>query len=115
MILPRVNLPLMGYSLPMCGAYTDTGTNIDERIQHAVDRSQAMSTELTSNLKPLNIAILTVSDTRGVDQDTSGQFLEDSVIEAGHRLVSRRILPDDIYLIRAIISQWVAEIGRAHV
>jgi len=68
-----------------------------------------MSTELTNELKPLNIAILTVSDTRGFEQDTSGQFLEDSVVGAGHRLVSRRILPDDAYLIRAIISQWIAD------
>ncbi|MGC8119981.1 molybdenum cofactor biosynthesis protein B [Marinobacter sp. VGCF2001] len=68
-----------------------------------------MSTEPTNELKPLNIAILTVSDTRGFDQDSSGQFLEDSVVEAGHRLISRRILPDDVYLIRAAVSSWVAE------
>lgn len=67
-----------------------------------------MSSERTRELNPLNIAILTVSDTRGPDQDSSGQFLEDSVLDAGHRLISRRILPDDIYLVRALISQWVA-------
>ncbi|HAX09058.1 MAG TPA: molybdenum cofactor biosynthesis protein, partial [Marinobacter hydrocarbonoclasticus] len=50
-----------------------------------------MSSDRTSELKPLNIALLTVSDTRGPDEDTSGQFLEDSVVEAGHRLVARRI------------------------
>ncbi|MFO8141615.1 MAG: molybdenum cofactor biosynthesis protein B [Marinobacter sp.] len=68
-----------------------------------------MSSDCTSELKALNIAILTVSDTRGAEQDTSGQFLEDSVIEAGHRLVSRRILPDDVYLMRALMSQWIAD------
>ncbi|MBE0484655.1 molybdenum cofactor biosynthesis protein B [Marinobacter sp.] len=68
-----------------------------------------MSIDLTSELTPLNIAVLTVSDTRGIDEDTSGQFLEDSVIEAGHRLVSRRIIPDDIYLVRALMSQWIAD------
>ncbi|GGC69699.1 molybdenum cofactor biosynthesis protein B [Marinobacter halophilus] len=68
-----------------------------------------MSSDCSSELKPLNIAILTVSDTRGADEDTSGQFLEDSVTEAGHRLVSRRIIPDDIYLVRALLSQWVAD------
>lgn len=47
-----------------------------------------MSSDRTSELKPLNIALLTVSDTRGPDEDTSGQFLEDSVVEAGHRLVA---------------------------
>lgn len=68
-----------------------------------------MSSVPTHDLKPLNIAILTVSDTRGVEQDTSGQFLEDGVTGAGHRLVSRRILPDDVYLIRALMSQWIAD------
>ncbi|MCK7552839.1 MULTISPECIES: molybdenum cofactor biosynthesis protein B [Marinobacter] len=68
-----------------------------------------MSSESSSKLKPLNIAILTVSDTRGVDEDTSGQFLEDSVIEAGHQLIARRILPDDVYLVRALMSLWIAD------
>ncbi|WP_100639202.1 molybdenum cofactor biosynthesis protein B [Marinobacter salexigens] len=68
-----------------------------------------MSTEPTNELKPLNIAILTVSDTRGYEEDSSGQFLEDSVVEAGHRLVSRRILPDDVYLVRAAMSSWIAD------
>lgn len=70
-----------------------------------------MSSEPSNHLTPLNIALLTVSDTRGPDQDTSGQFLEDSVIAAGHRLVTRRILPDDIYLVRALISNWIADPG----
>lgn len=68
-----------------------------------------MSSESTNEFKPLNIAILTVSDTRGLEQDTSGQYLEDSAVEAGHKLIARRILPDDVYLIRAIMSQWIAD------
>ena len=68
-----------------------------------------MSSESTNQFKPLNIAILTVSDTRGLEQDTSGQYLEDSAVEAGHKLIARRILPDDVYLIRAIMSQWIAD------
>lgn len=68
-----------------------------------------MSSEPTTELKSLNIAILTVSDTRGPEQDTSGQFLEDSVVEAGHQLVARRILPDDVYLVRALMSGWIAD------
>ncbi|MCG2579936.1 MAG: molybdenum cofactor biosynthesis protein B [Marinobacter sp.] len=68
-----------------------------------------MSSEKASELKPLNIAILTVSDTRGADEDTSGQFLEDSVVEAGHQLIARRILPDDVYLVRALMSGWIAD------
>ncbi|KAA1172378.1 molybdenum cofactor biosynthesis protein B [Marinobacter salinexigens] len=68
-----------------------------------------MSSKPSGELKPLNIAILTVSDTRGPDEDSSGQYLEDSVTESGHNLLARRILPDDIYLIRAVISGWVAD------
>lgn len=68
-----------------------------------------MSSDITNELEPLNIALLTVSDTRGEAEDTSGQFLESSVIEAGHKLVARRILPDDVYLIRAMVATWIAD------
>lgn len=68
-----------------------------------------MSSELTRELNPLNIAILTISDTRGPAEDSSGQFLEDAVTEAGHQLISRRLLPDDVYLVRALMSTWIAE------
>ena len=57
----------------------------------------------------LNIAILTVSDTRTADTDTSGQFLEDALLEAGHRLADRAIVIDDIYQIRARLSAWIAD------
>jgi molybdenum cofactor biosynthesis protein B len=65
----------------------------------------------STDLKPLNIALLTVSDSRGPDQDTSGQYLEDSLLAAGHSLVARRLLPDDTYLLRALISRWIADPG----
>ncbi|HLV78489.1 MAG TPA: molybdenum cofactor biosynthesis protein B [Marinobacter sp.] len=68
-----------------------------------------MSSDRSSELKPLNMALLTVSDTRGAEEDTSGQYLEDSICGAGHRLLARRILPDDIYLMRALIAQWIAD------
>ena len=57
----------------------------------------------------LNIAVLTVSDTRTADTDTSGQFLEDALLEAGHVLASRAIVIDDIYQIRARLSAWIAD------
>ena len=57
----------------------------------------------------LNIAVLTVSDTRTADADTSGQFLEDALLEAGHRLADRAIVIDDIYQIRARLSAWIAD------
>lgn len=57
----------------------------------------------------LGIAVLTVSDTRNVDTDTSGQYLETAVEKAGHRCSARAIVADDIYRIRAIVSQWIAD------
>ena len=56
----------------------------------------------------LNIAVLTVSDTRTWDNDTSGDFLADAVAEAGHKLADRALIADDVYRIRALLSQWIA-------
>jgi molybdenum cofactor biosynthesis protein B len=61
--------------------------------------------------KPLNIAVLTVSDTRTDATDKSGDTLVKLLTEAGHSLVEKRIVPDDIYQIRAAISQWIADDG----
>ena len=58
---------------------------------------------------PLNIAVLTVSDTRTAESDTSGQALVDLLVQAGHKLADRRIVPDDVYRVRAVVSQWIAE------
>jgi len=57
---------------------------------------------------PLNIAVLTLSDSRDLSQDTSGQFLEDNLLEAGHTLVDRKLIKDDKYEIRSVLSQWIA-------
>ena len=56
---------------------------------------------------PLGIAVLTVSDTRGFDEDGSGDLLSERLTLAGHALVERRIVPDDVYRIRAVVSKWV--------
>jgi molybdenum cofactor biosynthesis protein B len=61
--------------------------------------------------KPLNIAVLTVSDTRTDATDKSGDTLVKLLTEAGHSLVEKCIVPDDIYQIRAAISQWIADDG----
>ena len=58
---------------------------------------------------PLEIAVLTVSDTRTEENDTSGLVLVQRLQEAGHRLADKRIVPDDIYIIRAVVSQWIAD------
>ena len=66
-----------------------------------------MSTD--RELIALNIAVLTVSDTRGEAEDKSGALLIARLTEAGHTLAERRIVKDDIYAIRAQISQWIAD------
>lgn len=62
----------------------------------------------SSEFIPVNIAVLTVSDTRTIDTDTSGQLLVDNLLSAGHKLVDRELMKDDIYQVRAIISKWIA-------
>lgn len=56
----------------------------------------------------LNIAVLTISDTRTFDTDTSGQTLIDLLQSAGHALVERELVQDEIYQIRAVVSRWIA-------
>lgn len=58
---------------------------------------------------PLTIAVLTISDTRTENDDVSGETLVTRLIEAGHLLSEKRIVADDIYLIRAVVSQWIAD------
>ena len=59
--------------------------------------------------KPLHIAVLTVSDTRTDADDKSGDALVKLLTEAGHVLAEKRIVPDDIYQIRAAASEWIAD------
>jgi molybdopterin adenylyltransferase len=58
---------------------------------------------------PLNIAVLTISDSRNEDTDKSGKRLVDLLEQQGHVLYEKKIVPDDIYQIRAEISKWIAE------
>jgi molybdenum cofactor biosynthesis protein B len=58
---------------------------------------------------PLSLSVLTISDTRTPENDTSGDYLALALGQAGHRLHDRRIVRDDRYLIRAIVSAWIAE------
>ncbi|MDF2444898.1 MAG: molybdenum cofactor biosynthesis protein [Moraxellaceae bacterium] len=58
---------------------------------------------------PLSIAVLTVSDTRDEASDTSGQLLVERLASAGHHLHEKRIVKDDIYQIRAVLSAWIAD------
>ena len=58
---------------------------------------------------PLNLCVLTVSDTRTPDTDTSGDYLALSIGQAGHRLHEKRIERDDRYRVRAVVAQWIAD------
>lgn len=58
---------------------------------------------------PVRIAVLTVSDTRDEASDKSGKLLVERLKACGHILHDKQILPDDIYQLRAQISQWIAD------
>jgi len=68
-----------------------------------------MSSKADAVFVPLNIAVLTVSDTRTFETDTSGQLLVDRLTEAGHFLAARVLLKDDLYKIRAQVANWIAD------
>ncbi|MFN3522073.1 MAG: molybdenum cofactor biosynthesis protein B [Phenylobacterium sp.] len=60
---------------------------------------------------PLNIAVLTISDTRTEATDTSGALLADRLRDAGHVLAGRAIVPDEVEAIRGQVQAWVADEG----
>jgi molybdopterin adenylyltransferase len=60
---------------------------------------------------PLNLCVLTVSDTRSLAEDSSGDYLAAALTDAGHRLAERALLPDDRYQLRALASKWIADPG----
>jgi len=63
----------------------------------------------SKDFRPLNIAVLTISDSRTIQTDTSGTFLVEQLQEAGHRLYQRELVKDDVYLMRAMVSAWIAD------
>lgn len=66
-----------------------------------------MSTD--SDFIPLSLCVLTVSDSRTTDNDTSGDYLATALADAGHHLHQRALLPDNRYRLRAQVSQWIAD------
>lgn len=62
-------------------------------------------------LVAVNVAVLTVSDTRTVETDTSGQYIADRLAEVGHRIVGRQIVKDGELVIRAQLARWIADPG----
>lgn len=70
-----------------------------------------MAIDTSRTFKPINIALLTVSDTRGPDEDTSGDILAQRITDAGHTLAARTILKDDANLIEVQLRAWIADAG----
>ena len=62
----------------------------------------------TDSFIPLNILLVTVSDSRTLATDTSGQWLAASCVEAGHKILDRIVVKDDRYQLRALVSQHIA-------
>lgn len=60
---------------------------------------------------PVNIAVLTVSDTRTLETDGSGSYIASRLTEVGHRIVARTIVKDGELVIRAQLAQWIADPG----
>lgn len=69
-----------------------------------------MSAHFTEQpFRPLRLAILTVSDSRDESRDTSGRLLRERAEAAGHEVVAREIVRDDVYQLRAVFSRWIAD------
>lgn len=64
--------------------------------------------QVSAEFIPTRIAILTVSDRRGEEDDTSGHWLREAAQEAGHKIVDKAIVKENRYAIRARVSQWIA-------
>ena len=58
---------------------------------------------------PLNLAVMTISDSRDETTDTAGKFLVERLLQAGHHLGDKKIVLDDIYQVRAVLSAWIAD------
>ena len=66
-----------------------------------------MAIDETRTFRAINIALLTVSDTRGQDQDTSGDILASRITGAGHNLAARTLLRDDVEAIVTQFKAWI--------
>lgn len=66
-----------------------------------------MSTE--RDFIPLQLCVLTVSDSRTLAEDGSGDYLVAALQDAGHQLAERALLKDDRYQLRALVSRWIAD------
>ena len=85
---------------------------MDARDKSGHDKRAIMSSiDGSKQFVPLNIAVLTISDTRTLEDDKSGATLADRLTAAGHNLAAREIIVDDVDAIRMIIKRWIADPG----
>ncbi len=70
-----------------------------------------MAVDPSREFKPINIALLTVSDTRGPDEDTSGDILAERIAKAGHALADRALERDDADIIVGRLNAWIDDAG----
>ena len=64
---------------------------------------------MSEDFLPLRTAVLTISDSRTEADDKSGNYLRDAVLAAGHAVVDRALVRDDVYAMRAVFSRWIAD------
>lgn len=62
---------------------------------------------IEGDIRPVRIAVLTVSDTRDEDSDTSGAILAERIVSAGHEVAGKTLVPDDVAAIRAQVRSWI--------
>lgn len=72
---------------------------------------QATLRDMERSFIPVNVCVLTVSDTRTLETDTSGKLIVDRLTEVGHHIVGHEIVIDSELKIRATLAQWIAEDG----
>jgi len=68
-----------------------------------------MSKSTSQGFVAVDIAIMTISDSRTEETDTAGQILVERLRDAGHRLVEKRIVTDSKYKVREVLSAWIAD------
>ena len=82
--------------------------SVSEQYRWQGDTS-TMHSKADRKFIPVRIAVLTVSDSRTEETDSSGRTLVDRLTAAGHVLAARQIVPDNIYSMRAVVSGWIAD------
>src|SRR6266446_7790566 len=87
------------------------GAHLRMTPEFGAEEAVMSSTDESKQFIPLNIAVLTISDTRSLADDKSGSTLADRLTAAGHKLVAREIVIDDVEAIRTVTKTWIADPG----